>query len=735
MPRFDGIPVASAAAPLSSGGAGPRFAGTPTTGDVDSGLSLSDLITGKPSAQSTYDAALEQLRQKQYPDIAPDDFKRMAANPMSGMNPANLGDLAKQGILFGSGDEIASTVGAIGSQIQNWMGNKGAPNFGDAFGNYEALQNARMKLGEEQQGLPGTVAETASGLVSMGPEKAALDAIVNGTRTAATTVPTLLKTALASSGTGAGIGGIAGFTNTDGDVGQRLVGAAKGTLGGAAVGAAVPVVARGVSSVVDALLSTQSANQAAKALNISPDAAKFLQTQMGVDDSLSPAGLSRIAAAGPEGMLADAGPAAKNVLDYAVQSSGKAGQMAREEIGGRVSRDAGAINDALDTYLGKPAGVDTARADIRTTTAPARGNAYDTAYAQPIDYASEDGRQIESLLQRVPQQAIDRANNLMRIKGEKSPQIMAQIGDDGTTTFKTMPDVRQLDYITRGLNEEAKHGIGAGAMGGQTTIGSALGDLSGEIRDTLRLHVPEYGDALATGQDAIQRSQAVQNGYDLLKPSTTREDVSGWAKGMTPTQRTDAAQGIRSHISDAVSNVTRTLSDGDVPAREALKVLRDLSTTASRDKVASVIGQQNADGLFGELDRATKSFELRAAVADNSKTFQRQSMNRQVDSFVDSNGIINTLKKGEPVNAGKRAIQIVTGATPERALAGKDAMMQDVVKALLARGNGAVSHAQAIQRLGVQRAGAGNVRDAILSLGHLAGPGANLTGQQVGGSP
>lgn len=707
---------APAAAPTAVASTGTGWQSAPAVGDAGPATGAS----GQTGSQARYDAAIQAIV-----DANPGASAEDIASLKQHYGPSNMGDLAQAGTTFGLSDELSGVAGGLKAMF-------GGKDFGSAYQRWSELQAAREALGREQAGLPGAVVEGATSLMTMGPEKAALDAIVNGTKVAATTVPTLLKTAATSSGTGAALGGIGGFTSTDGDVGQRVVGGVKGALGGAAVGAAVPVVARGASSVVDALMSTQAGNQAAKALGISPDAARFLQTQMGVDDSLSQAGLQRIAAAGPEGMLADAGPAAKNVLDYAIQSSGKAGQVARTEIGDRVSRETGAITDALDTYLGKPVGVDTARATIRTTTAPARGTAYDTAYAQPIDYASADGRQIEELLQRVPKQAIDRANNLMKIKGEKSPQIMATVGPDGGISFKTMPDVRQLDYITRGLNEEAQHGIGAGAMGGQTTIGSALGDLSSEIRDTLRLHVPEYGDALATGQDAILRSKAVQNGYDLLKPSTTREDVAGWAKGMTPVQQADAAQGIRSRISDAVSNVTRTISDGDVPAREALKVLRDLSTTASRDKVAAVIGQQKADALFAELDRATKSFELRAAVADNSKTFQRQSMDRQVGSVVDSSGIINTLKKGEPVNAGKRAIQMVTGATPERALAEKDAMMQDVVRALLARGGGAVTGARTIQRLGMQRAGANSVRDAILNLAQISGPAASLTGQRAG---
>lgn len=672
-----------------------------------------------PDPQQQYDAALAKIRATQFPQMNDQQWADYAAHTFA----PDLNAISSNGSTFGLADEISSGLGALGSGVRQAVGG-GGPGL-SAYGDYQDLENARLNLAREKNGLLGNAVEIGTGLATMGPEKAVADALLNAGKVA----PSLLRTMAEGGATGAAIGGVGGFTNSEGDVAQRLQGAVKGAGMGFGVGAAAPAAAKAVSAGIENVASALAARKAAVALGIDPEAAKFLQTRLAADDALSASGQARMAQAGQEATLADAGPSARNTLDYAIQSSGRAGQIAREEIGGRVTRDSAAVNSALDTALGIPKGAETARAEIRTTTAPARGSAYDTAYAQPIDYSSPDGRAIEELLQRVPKQAIDRANALMKIKGETSGQIMAQVADDGSVTFKTMPDVRQLDYITRGLNEEAKHGLGAGAMGGQTSLGSALEGLSGDIRDTLRLHVPAYGDALAAGQDAIRQSQAVKNGYELLRPGTTREDVGAWASNMTDAERTAAAQGVRSHISDTISNVTRTLNDGDMPAREALKVLRDLSTTASRDKVAQVIGKDAADTLFAELDRATKSFELRASVADNSKTFQRQEMDRQVNAVTNPDGIVAAFGRGEPVNAGKRAIQAVTGFTPERALAAKDAMMQDVVTALLRRGPGAVSTAQGLQALGTKRAGIDAVAKAIVRLGALGQPGAYQAGR------
>jgi hypothetical protein len=468
---------------------------------------------------------------------------------------------------------------------------------------------------------------------------------------------------------------------------------------------------------------------------MSPEAARFTQTRLAADDALGPAGQQRMAQAGNEAMLVDAGDSARNTLDLAIQSSGRAGAVARDAIGQRVGRDAQAIQAALDQTLGQPGGVNAARAAVRDSTAGARSSAYSDAYAQPIDYSSQSGQLLDELLTRVDPAVIRRANALMRTRGEQSAQIMAQIGDDGSVTFLRQPDVRQIDYITRALNEEAQAGIGMGAMGGQTTLGSSLEQLSNEMRTVLRNHVPEYNAALLEGQDAIQQSQAIQRGYDLLRPSVTRETVEEWTRGMSPEARQGMLQGVRSKFDDTLANVTRAVSDGDMEAREAIKALRDLSPRAAREKLALAIGDDvEANRLFDEIDRATRSFELRAGVADNSRTFQRQEGNRQLTDIADPDGPIEALQKGAPLDATKRVIQALTGRTPERALQQKDAILEQVVRALTAQGPQALQTAQALQRLGNGTARANDVARALSGLRVLGGPAANLSSQQLQGS-
>lgn len=714
-------------------------------GDTDAAAKLAQAYRAMSSAeqpvaeeevqltnQQKYDAALQNFRQAQYPDFTDEEFARVVEG--RDLQPADIGDLARNGLLLGFGDEISSLVDALGSQFNNWTGNPSAPNFAEAFANRQALEDAKFNVGREQQGMLGTAAELGGSLATFGPVGAGINSALQGGTAVA---PSLLKTTATSGGTGAILGAIGGASNAQGGLPERAHGAVEGAVGGAVLGAAFPLVARGVGSAWDNAAQYLSANAAARDIGISPDAARFLSSRFQADDAASPEGIARILAAGQEGMLADAGRSARNTLDYAIQSSGGAGRIAKEAIDARVTRDSGAIQQALDGALGSPAGVQGLRESARTGTAAQRGEAYKAAYGQPIDYSSPAGLELEALLQRVDPSVIRRANSLMRTRGEKSSQIIAEIGDNGEIVYRSAPDVRQIDYITRALNEEAEAGIGMGALGGQTALGAALQDLSREIRDTLRTHIPEYDVALNVGREAIQTSRALQDGYNALRPSVTREQVAASVRNLSPEDRAAYAAGIRSQIDDALSNVTRTVMDGDVDAREALKALRDLSSRSSREKVATVIGDEAADDLFRELDRATQSFELRASVADNSKTFQRQEMSRQVDSMVNPDGILGALGRGEPVNAGKRAVSFLTGMTPERALAAKDAIMTDVARALLSQGPDAIRNMQSIIDMNAVRQGASSVADALVRAGSRVGAASSYqlgspTGNQLG---
>jgi hypothetical protein len=124
------------------------------------------------------------------------------------------------------------------------------------------------------------------------------------------------------------------------------------------------------------------------------------------------------------------------------------------------------------------------------------------------------------------------------------------------------------------------------------------------------------------------------------------------------------ARGRRPHLDEVTANVTRTLADPDTTTREGIAVLRSMSSRANQTKLRILLGGRQADALLSEIDQAATAFELRAAIAENSKTAVRQATQGAIRDQT-SGGVVRTLAQGEPVNAAKRFVQILTGETAE----------------------------------------------------------------------
>lgn len=630
-------------------------------------------------------------------------------------------DPVVQGMTFGWGDEMAAAMTGAGAAMQGG-------DFGNTYAQAKDSYDNSLERERRVNPVGATVAEIGGGLipaVAAAPFAAPLVGLGNAGRTVPIWQQMARGGALAIPG-----GAVYGAGSAGDSLQERGTGAFLGGLTGAAVGSVAPVVARGVGAAARNISNRAATNNAARQAGISPQAARFATETLQADDALG-MGQIRMAGAGDERMIADAGQSATNLLDFAIQSSGSAGRLATQAIDDRVGRSAAAITDALDTALGRPQGIQTLRADIASGSAGARSAAYDAAYSAPIDYASNAGRQLEELLTRVDPADINAANALMRAEGVQSQQILARIGDDGVVTYQRMPDVRQIDYITRALNDRAANNAGLGALGGQTNAGRVYQNLSSDLRGAARTAVPEYETALNTAADPIRRSQAVEFGSIMLRPSTTRDQVANQVLRMTGPEREAAQQGVRGQIDELLSNVTRTVSDGDTGAREAIAALKQLSSRANREKITVLLGRADADRLFNRVDQATSSFELRANVANNSRTFQRQEMSRRVGETTAPDGPIATLMRGEPLNAGKRAIQLMSGQTPEAGLRQQDEIMTEIVQLLTQRGVAADQALLILRSLGGNLNRQQGIADAFRIAGERGALPAGVAGEQV----
>jgi hypothetical protein len=680
-------------------------------------------ITGE-TAEGAYEALQQHIGSGGAGDTRTDAAKGLDDYYSKGIyageyNP--LGAVARSVDAFASGAQAAPLFG-WGDEIA------GAVLPGDTAANQEALQGRNEALRESNPvaSISGEIAGSALGARGLA-------------RFGLLPSAQLAPTASMAARVGAGMaeGGVLGALYGAGSAesGERTSGALVGGGLGAALGGAVPLVAQGVSSAYRSIADRLSRNEVARQAGVDPSVAAQLAQTLDADGTLGTQGRANMAAAGQEAMLADAGPNARAVLDTAIQRGGPGAVLARSRIDERVGRDAASLTQAMDNALGQPQGVTATRTAIREGSAGARSDAYTRAYAQPIDYAAPAAREIEDLVRtRVPASAIRRANELMRLEGQQSRQILANIGDDGTVMYEALPDVRQLDYITRALNDVASEANGQGTLGGTTALGRAYEGLSSSIRGRLRDLVPEYGEALRTAADPIRRSQAVELGSQLLSPTMRRDQLAEAVEGFSAAERDALAQGVRSQIDDTVANVTRTIQDGNLDAREAYKALRDLSSRANREKLTTALGEERARPLFDELDRVAQSFNLRASVTENSKTFARQATNNMVEGLT-APGPVGKAAQGEPIKATKSIVQLLTGQTPERMTARQDAIYSQIADYLTRPAQQAIPAFQAMQNFQGQtvanQARAAQIARLLLEGRFAAYPGGGQLGTEL----
>lgn len=412
-------------------------------------------------------------------------------------------------------------------------------------------------------------------------------------------------------------------------------------------------------------------------------------------------GAQNIRRGGTTAMVADAGTGMRQMLDTTIQHGGPGGRIAATEIDDRVFSASRRIANALDDTFGKP-GESSSRALVvyGDKTNPL-DLIYKRAYSTPIDYTSPQGRTIERLInERVPRSAIRAANELMRVEGApRSAQILLR--EDGS--FTRLPDVRQVDYITRGLNEVADAANGQGKLGGTTQIGRAYGNLSRDLRSNLKEAVPDYKAALNSAAGLIREGKAREFGEVVLSPRTTRSDVLDMVSGMGDAELRKVGEGLRMQIDDAIANVKAAFTDPNLDAREAAQALKILSSRASREKISSIVGDARANRLFQELDQATSAFELKAGVAENSKTAMRLMANDAIKQQTEG-GVMNRLRNLEGFGGVSGAAKEVGRIAMGRSTAAKQQIEDRVYTAMAERltglrGEAAVRFLEALQAL------------------------------------
>ena len=277
----------------------------------------------------------------------------------------------------------------------------------------------------------------------------------------------------------------------------------------------------------------------------------------------------------------------------------------------------------------------------------------------------------------------------MLADGVSNPQIMAIIGENGKVSFKEMPNVQQLDYMKRALNAMADD-LTDPLTGAVQSSGRRFIKLSKELRSAIGDAVPEYNVAVKLGGDKILEDNALKLGGVLLDKKTKRETVEYLAKASVD-ERAAASQGVRNQIENTLADVQASLATPDVDIKESQKLLANLSSRANLEKLAFIIGPKGVADMMEKLEMVRRALTLQQAVAKNSATAGRQSLQRIGDAALNA-GPKNVAMKGKPLAAMQETIMLALGTDAKSQAARSSAMFGDVIKALTSmRGEEAVN--------------------------------------------
>lgn len=599
-----------------------------------------------------------------------------AADQMTIGNGARAG-LSKfvQGLPF-VGEYSDEATGMIGNAV-GWM--TGDAGLGDRA---MAAQRADQEAMDREYPKTSLGLQIAGGITGSIPLAAAA-----GPKLLATAKESLMGKAIVGAVAGSTAGGGEGFVSGygAGNDGDRMQSAKERGMVGAGLGAAIGGIAPFAAAGVEKLAKWAKGYDTkiiAKVLGVDKKTANMIKAGFDADDPA--AALAALDRAGPDAMLADAGPGMGRLLDASMQSSGPAARIASKEIEGRAAKAATRLNNIFDNLLGQAdEGMKSAAKAIAQKTASARSAAYEKAFAVPINYADDAGRAIEDVVARVPDdimaRAVKAANDSMRIEGRVNKNIMASIADDGTVTFSKPLDLFQLNELKVKLGELGRAAVDQ--FGRPTGEGRRIKSLEVQLAKALGDAVPEYRAAVKMGGDKIAEDMGLDLGRKMLSPSVTREQVVEQLRGAADDAVAAAKRGLRNYLDETMANVRAVISDPNVDAREAMKVVKDLSSKASRQKVTSLLGAQKADALFDTIEEATAHLELRAAVARNSATASRQAIQGQATAEV-GDTVLDAARDGEAINFAKRIVQTVTGGSSARKQAALNQLYTEVSKAL-----------------------------------------------------
>lgn len=526
---------------------------------------------------------------------------------------------------------------------------------------------------------------------------------------------------------GAGYGALAGAGEGD-SLSDRATNAAKGLVGGAALGGIMSPAAAGAARLArNARQAIPGVDDAVRRLANVPrgvmrrplrtaenarreDAARFMSNRMdqghvsaGFGQQGAPSSprtlmdeVLRRQAMNVPAVLGDVSEPMRATTSWASRGMGPGQTMVRESLNARKAQEAGRVRQHIIDTMGdvSPDPVQ----EVQEYSSRARREAapmYAEAYAQPMVLTPE----IRGIV-RTPafQDAIPNAVRNIR-NAQREPEAMGFVmREDGTLDPQAYQylSTEAFDHVVRAMRDNAESRMAPPTFPGgrptNTTDSVHINARAGDLRNELAAQNGAYRDVQAMYADEMGMRDAFQNGQDLVKLNGPFIDAQ--ARRAPQANARDAwSLGARTAMANEATEYGARYRTGDTAGR----VRQMLGDDAKQDAMQDMMhGRPNAvAGLQERLEAEQQGHVLWNEVHGNSRTADRQQLDTDLDAAAGSLPSIPLTPSGIIAKAVNR---VQAGANQQRRQALKDHVGRTMVERDPARLRAIIDEIEGVRR-------------------------------------
>jgi len=349
--------------------------------------------------------------------------------------------------------------------------------------------------------------------------------------------------------------------------GERGAGAGSGAAMGAALGAAAPLAMRGLTGGLswakNRLLPSEASIQ---------ELASAKMNQALQRSGMTPADIqAKIAsdrALGVPSVIANVSPKMAKLAETMAQRPGEGSEL----IGNMLEKQRGGSRERVQQQVASlisPKNYFDENAQLITNLRAKAGNLYDTAYA----HGSVDDPRIMNALKdpefrkfyQQGKEIADTEARAAKLRGDdpakyQLKEIYDTTVDPRTSVIsfdvRTLPDVRTLDYIKKGIDREIEKGYTSGGIG--ATQAGALKALKREFVNAIDENVPAYAAArkgYAGDKEVVDALDMGMKDFNRMTHEQVTKTIANMSDAEREAFRTGAARSLYGVIMNPSGNI------------------------------------------------------------------------------------------------------------------------------------------------------------------------------------